>query len=400
LQCQTVPTEQDLQEFLPDTVLLAHTDHTNTLLKFEPAGDGSYRVTTPMLVVAADYLSWSEQAEPQFALIRQALQRPYARMHGNYDEPVYLPIPNFQSERALGQTLGARAECHFLLGQPEEALRDLTLLHDTCGPILESNKPMTLVSAMINVALRGLYAATIADGLRLQAWQEPQLTALEEQLKTIDVLPPVSQAFEKETAAVCQTLGTTPWPRLLELFMVSQPETKTNSWTKLKRSLLGGLLPRGWLYQNMAARGNFFGADDYAGQIIFPDIIEARDKRVLALSHRSPYTFMAALTTPNFARAYQTTAYNQSVVHQALTACALERYHLAHGAYPEQLEALIPQYIADIPRDIIGGQPLHYRRAADGTFILYSIGWSGRDDGGVRGSSIAKGDWVWPNPDY
>ena len=33
-------------------------------------------------------------------------------------------------------------------------------------------------------------------------------------------------------------------------------------------------------------------------------------------------------------------------------------------------------------------------------FILYSIGWSGRDDGGKRGRTtlpFTNGDWVWPD---
>jgi hypothetical protein len=404
LQCQTAPTEQDLRQFVPDTILQAKSDQTNALLEFEPASHGSYHVTVPMLVGAADYLAWSETFEPQFALIRQALQRPYARMNGNYAEPVYLPIPNFPSARALGQTLGGMAECHFLLGQPEEALRDLTLMHDTCRPILEENKPMTLVSAMINVAIRGLYASTIADGLRLQAWQEPQLAALEEQLKTINVLPPVNQAFGKESAAVCQTLETTPWAKLLELFMEGQPGNKTNSWTRWKTSVLGGLMPRGWLYQNMVTRANLDwnlgGKLDSISHIIFPDKVQAINTKVDALSHWSPYTFMAAVTTPNFTRAYQTTAYNQTLVQQALIACALERYHLAHGAYPETLDALIPQFIADIPHDVIGGEPPHYRRVAEGKFILYSIGWDGGDHNGVPGSTsfpFTHGDWVWPD---
>ena len=85
-----------------------------------------------------------------------------------------------------------------------------------------------------------------------------------------------------------------------------------------------------------------------------------------------------------------------SNINQALIACALECYHLAHGEYSETLDALIPQFLDKIPHDVIGGQPPHYRRAADGTFLLYSIGWNGRDNGGARGKSNTDGDWVWP----
>src|SRR5476649_1309892 len=87
-----------------------------------------------------------------------------------------------------------------------------------------------------------------------------------------------------------------------------------------------------------------------------------------------------------------------SDLNEAQIACALECYHLAHGEYPEMLDALAPQFTEKISRDIIGGQPLHYRRTADGKFLLYSVGWNETDDSGNDGGSdFAKGDWVWKN---
>jgi hypothetical protein len=89
----------------------------------------------------------------------------------------------------------------------------------------------------------------------------------------------------------------------------------------------------------------------------------------------------------------------------ARTAIALERYRLAHGEYPETLDALAPQFIAKLPHDVINGQPLHYRREASGQFVLYSVGWNETDDGGGVGLTektgsvdTRKGDWVWRYP--
>ena len=67
------------------TSLVALAALPETVLKFEPDGNGSYRVTMPVLARAADYLAWSDGLEPQFALIRQALKRPSSQMHGFYD---------------------------------------------------------------------------------------------------------------------------------------------------------------------------------------------------------------------------------------------------------------------------------------------------------------------------
>ena len=68
------------------------------------------------------------------------------------------------------------------------------------------------------------------------------------------------------------------------------------------------------------------------------------------------------------------------------------------------LDALVPQFIEKLPHDIIGGQPLHYRRTDNGKFLLYSIGWNETDDGGQASPmdqygtiDYNRGDWVWKN---
>ena len=91
----------------------------------------------------------------------------------------------------------------------------------------------------------------------------------------------------------------------------------------------------------------------------------------------------------------------------ARVAAALERYRLAHGAFPDSLDALSPQLMDPIPHDVIDGEPLHYRRTADGQFVLYSVGWNETDDGGVvvfkkppsKVPEITEGDWVWRYPE-
>ena len=91
---------------------------------------------------------------------------------------------------------------------------------------------------------------------------------------------------------------------------------------------------------------------------------------------------LARFAIPNFSRATKALAGNQTRVNQAFIACGLERYRGAHGDYPETLDTLVPQFIEKLPRDLLGGQPLHYQRTADGKFMLYSIGWNDTDDGG------------------
>ncbi len=389
-------------------------------LRVEATGDkGKFQVslTEVRITAAADYLKWSDQYEPDFEEIREALKRPYAQIDCDYSQPDEVQVPNFVTMRWLAQTLAQRTQCYLLLGQPE-ALRELTLLNDS-RRILEggpTGKPMTLVAAMINVAIAGVYVDTVAYGLQLHAWHEPQLAMVQEQLEQINLPLFVVQAFESEPAATTHTLETTPTLKLKEWFQVNVPGSKGSKispWQKMK-NLKWMLMPRGWIYQNMATSAKLVYEQaegfDSATDIIQPQKFADLTPEMNAIA--KPYKFIAAESIPNFTRAWQTTAHNQTMANEAQIACALERCRLAHGEYPETLDALAPQFIEKLPHDIIGGQPLHYRRtdppsqssgAASGNFLLYSVGWNEKDDGGqvalkADGSvDLEKGDWVWKN---
>jgi hypothetical protein len=83
-------------------------------------------------------------------------------------------------------------------------------------------------------------------------------------------------------------------------------------------------------------------------------------------------------------------ASSQTGLDQAVLACALERFRLARGEFPETLEALAPEFLTRIPRDVLHGQPPKYRRTEAGRYVLSSPGWNGTDHGGASGK-----DWVW-----
>jgi hypothetical protein len=166
-------------------------------------------------------------------------------------------------------------------------------------------------------------------------------------------------------------------------------------------------VPRGWIYQNMVTGSRLkyqqTSGFDSPDNIIRPGNFRDISHELGTIPWR--YKFIAAEFVPNLTKAWQNTAYQQTMLNEAQIACALERYHLAHGKYPGTLDALTPQYLEAIPQDIIDGQPLHYRRTEDGKFLLYSVGWNETDDGGQAlhspgypySSDHSKGDWVWPN---
>lgn len=81
-----------------------------------------------------------------------------------------------------------------------------------------------------------------------------------------------------------------------------------------------------------------------------------------------------------------------------LTALAAQAYWAEHGAYPTDLSALVPQYLAEIPRDPFADSPLlgawsqpvtrahpaaEAKPAQAAELMIYSVGPDGDDDGGV-----------------
>jgi hypothetical protein len=406
LQTDRLLTKDDFKNLVPSDLM------TNIgSLAVEPTtvpGMFQVRFVDGKITSAADYLKWSDQFVPDFDEIREALKRPYAIIPGDYSQPYAMPIPSLVTMRMLAQTLAQRTQCFLLLNRPEAALAELTLMHDVCR-ILEkppTGQPMTLVEAMINVAITGLYVSTVHEGFRLHGWQEPQMAAIQAQLEGLNLLPYVTDAFRMEQSAAINCGERINFRKLMsgESFGYG-PKT---FWLKT-RSHVYDLMPRGWVYQNILFSAELMQKQidrfDPANVVIFPKKWnQSNDEMSAAFDHFNLFHLLASIATPNFGKALQTLAFNQTLANQAQIACALERYHLAHGDYPESLAALVPQFIEKLPHDIIGGQPLPYRRTDDGKFLLYSVGWNETDDGGVTARDKSgnedrtKGDWGWQYP--
>jgi hypothetical protein len=351
---------------------------------------------------AQDYLKASEPAVPNLDLVRKAVERPYARIEGDYERPFERPIPDFVRMRTVAQMLAQRAQCYLLLGQPEAAWHELAMVRQICRMYEakpESGCPL-LVEAMIDVAISGLYTGIVQDGLRLHAWREPELVALQEQLSQLNLLPLYVPSLRAERAAACRTFETTAPAEICRWFDLRG--RKPNLWERLGNPvyLLLRFAPHGWVYLNMCTgrpgEGLTLNAFDVANNRISPAMIDQGGKDIeKAFHHWSPFSVLAAVTIPNISKATQTMARAQTLANEAYIACGLERYRLAKGQYPENLEALVPQFAEKLPHDIIGGGPLHYHRTDNGRFVLYSVGWNDKDDGGVAGKAIGEGDWVW-----
>lgn len=112
----------------------------------------------------------------------------------------------------------------------------------------------------------------------------------------------------------------------------------------------------------------------------------------LVAEAKKPYTMRKAPTLPKdplnqmmlpvFERAHWNAARDETGNCLLMVQLALHAFQLEHKRLPDDLNELTPSYLKKVPADPYGGgEALRYRRTGK-TYVLYSIGSDGKDDGG------------------
>jgi hypothetical protein len=115
--------------------------------------------------------------------------------------------------------------------------------------------------------------------------------------------------------------------------------------------------------------------------------------------------FVSMMAIPNYARAGERAVQTETERQMTLAVIALKRFQVRHGNLPSSLEALVPEFLTAVPYDYMSAKPLCYRAGSDGSYVIYSVGEDGKDDGGDpnpppgQPSGLWTGrDAVWPSP--
>ena len=324
-------------------------------------------------------------SEPTLAELQAASARPFCRFNIPYEAWLNPQVESALMEhmsgvKELSRVMSLHAEAEMVLGRTDQALKDMNVMFRIDDGLKE--EPL-LLSQLVRIA-----DVTVLLG-PVHRWSEAQLQVLEERLQKTDLIASTVQALYGERD-ICNNpkfdLGYMP----------------LRGWDWLER-----------LNVYRAFQESVFPRIDQAAREINPSVNHSIDlafqktyggKGFSAVLH---HNIMATMMIPALVKVPQKAALAQSGVDMAMLACALERYRLARGQYPEDLNALVPGFAAVLPHDIINGQPLKYRRTDNGRFLLYSVGWNEKDDGGVvaltkdnppRQDNL-QGDWVWQYAD-
>jgi hypothetical protein len=356
---------------------------------------------------AADVLLALSRYDQVVEELRAACRLPYSRypIYYDSDSPWNIMLPHLAVLKSCAQMLQLRAAAHLQNGQPDKALDDVQLGLQLADKI--HSEPI-LISHLVRIAMVQLMLQPVWEGLAEHRWTDAQLAALEAELARFDFCADYRLGMQCELgfqSDIFRILRRHPG-KLKEL-----EDLRDLSGNKLSLGLPTGrlayLIPAGWLYENQlrCARAmlQYKMPMVDVSQGTFSPSLARRGEAAMAAETKIAGLFnqFERLLLPSLGAAVRRFAYGQASVNLARTAIALERYRLAQGGFPESLAALAPKFIAKVPPDVIGGQPLKYRHGADGSFILYSVGWNEKDDEGEAvfkddgAVDVENGDWVW-----
>lgn len=279
-------------------------------------------------------------------------------------------------------------------GRPDEALADvesLILLRKAAEPrqTLTGNLVATIVTA------RAL--SVIREGLAAHTWNDDQLTTLSVKLELLNPLLDYSSALQAERVFFLDGTRRINNGNMQASFGDGNPLQWMNGLMQALR-----YLPNGYWEYNRATYSRFI--QQQLERVLAPNqkrfdvsahqnhIAELAKLRVLprGLHHILSYEVLSQLSQVGIISAEMSAS-----ISQARIAIALERYHSINGSIPENLTALVSEFLAQIPADPIDGKPLRYQKVSETDYRIWSIGYDQKDGGGVAGAKRTEGDWLW-----
>jgi len=379
---------------------------------------------------ATDYpviATWLEFNAKPLALVTEATSRSryysplISRPTGKPDDLsgslVSMPLPAVQNSRSFARALTSRSMLHLGNGRHEAAWQDLLTCH-RLGRLV--SKGPTLIHLLVGIAIDGMACdATLsyidhvkpdakqATRMASQLAQLPAIPSLadrvddHERLCFLDIAQRIAGADQPSLDMIANlggNAGTTKNPFGKALTSVA---LKTTDWDMvLKRGNAGyDQVVQTMRVKDYAARKTAVAAfeRDFAkrkGQFNSPLKIFA----MMATLGSSPEgrgqivgDILLTIMLPGLVGASSVDVRATQTNDNLQLALALAAYHADQGNYPEQLIALKPRYLKDVPRDRFNGKAISYQRTPAG-YRLYSIGPNGQDEQGRSYGDERPGD--------
>lgn len=358
----------------------------------------------------------------------------------DYDQGFTMPLPHLARFRGVAVTLRTATQLALRRQRPDLAAQDLVAMAALVD--LQAGEGWVM-GELVRDAVAAIGVTALWEALQADGWSDAQLAAIEAAWCKPSFMSGMARAFEVERAVSSLYYDRNRYP-LRQHYELLQ-EVRAPLWgapdnaatidevgwvgeavrwlvelgTKSRHLVGVGIWRVSWLEQDQlrhqrlfqqaieqmrreACEKHFRSAPESAGQ----DTSAADASPVVPTGWQYMRYWVSTSMLPPLKQSSCKAALAEVQRDLATTALAIKRYALRHGRLPDRLEALVPEFIPTAPRDWYAATLLRYRTKSDGSFLLYSVGSDGKDNGGDARQATAATwpsfvdgcDLVWPQP--
>lgn len=323
---------------------------------------------------ARDILEGMKVFDAALGQLRAAASRPDGRFPVDYSKGASTQFPHFSSCMKLARLLRLRIAATLACGEGGQAFDDLMLGLRVYRAL---EKDACMIGGLVGIAILALFENAAQEGMSSGQWSPKQIEAIRKALEDMSLVANCAFALQGERASANSMME--------ELIEWKDPEVGNLVFFSLSsagskaEAALYALYPRGWYRLNQLSINKFYDAqiariDSRAGRI---SAAPTADKTLRDLGCSGAigklFYFVVNMLTPATDGAIRKFANVAARVRMAETTCSLELFRIARGRYPENLDELVPEFVAKLPIDPVEGKPVRYERQSDGGFVLWSV---------------------------
>jgi hypothetical protein len=319
---------------------------------------------------------------PLLEEVAQAVRRPGVCWPLDYSKGFGMRLPHISAMVNISRIFQGRVQAELAAGRPDNAFQDVQTL---LALARAAGSSPCLVTVHVAIKILDHTSQVISDGLERHAWTDAQLADLSSELSRIDLLARLPDGLRFERALK------------LQIDLNDLKREVLSSETGIPLRAAATLWPEGWINEDKAACigtiQRYIDAVNHPKEL--PSIlgdIEASFfgrrtvwNRIRCLKYR-----LLSLTLPGVTPSAKPIVATQTILRSLATACAVERYRMAHGRLPATLEGLVPAFLPSIPTDPLTGMPLCYMPSESSSYLIYGSGWDQTDNSGSGVTSLTS----------
>ncbi len=359
-------------------------------------------------------------------LLRRIVDRPFLDFRLDYGQGLMLQMPHLSPLRLASESLSASTICDLHFGNTLSAVTNIRAM---LGMVKGIENERFAVSQRARFVMAQFAAKNTWELLQSSNVTDSQLFALQHDWSNLEFIQAGEHALSMERAATGHTIGL--WRKSSseaeKFFDLLLPGVKSTATAKIRmkselfiwrvfwsypdefRVLKGAQIPLDSI-RHVRTNGSFSNAmrqQESRLTELLGDPNLKDDAPLMCGNDLSGLYLLECFVraVPSLSELVRRTGATEVTRQLTLAAIALKRYQLRLGVYPPELKALVPEFLESVPRDPMDGQALRYRLRADSSFLLYSVGENGVDDGGNPSppeAEVSRRQWlkgrdvVWP----